>query len=107
MDSDAIKTANILADNADKNFVDRIINKDKYPTLPNQDGSHSTHSMAWGEADGKYHVFPTVIQGADGNLERLSGDDAWKHAHDTGEFIEFNPPEKADSFSRDYKKVWK
>ncbi len=100
------KLLNILAWNSDKNFVKRIMEPGKYGELANSDGSVSTHSMAWGETDGKYQVFPTVVQGEKGALQRLEGKDAWDRAQETGGYIDFDTPEEAEWFSKNYKKVW-
>jgi len=96
--------AQILLMNKDKNFVKRILNFPIFPVLDNGDGSISTHSMAWGEADGKYFVYPTVVQGGDGKLRRLSGRDAWDYAIKNNEYIQFDTKESADWFARNYKK---
>ena len=104
--SDLDYLQNILNKNKDKSFVKRILNKQNSPVLQNDDGTTSTHSMAWGSADGKYYVYPTVLLGKDGKLKRYDDSEAWNHVMKTGNFIEFNSPEDADWFSRSYKKVW-
>lgn len=101
------KIMELLEVNSNKNFVKRILNRDDYPVLANPDKTVSTHSMSWGEANGKYYVYPTVIQIDNGMLQRLDDDTAWDHAMKTGEFIELNTPEEADSLSKNYKEVWK
>jgi hypothetical protein len=94
-----------LLANKDKSFVDRIINRRKYPVLDLGNGQYATHKMAWNESDGKYHVFPTVLY--DGKeLRQFSPDEAYNHAKSTGNFIEFNTPEEADYFSKRYKAFW-
>ena len=52
------------------NFVDRYLNPDQYPVIENADGTVSTHKMA-AEADaaGNWYVFPTIVQGGDGELK--------------------------------------
>lgn len=100
------KIQSILEDNKDKNFVKRILDPDKFPTLDLGDGQHATHLMAWGETDGKNIVYPTVIQGEDGKLKQLGDDEAFDYALKSGEFIEFKTPKEADEFSKNYKKVW-
>ena len=62
--------------------------------------------MAWGEVDGKFVVFPTIVQEAD-TLREMEPKVALEHALNTKEFISFSDPKTADLFSRQYKKVWK
>lgn len=98
----------ILAQNAGKNFVDRIVNRDKYPSIDNGDGTHSTHLMAWTEADGAYRVFPTIL--FDKKTGKLIKRDNMRAAYDNavrmGEYIDFNSPDEAEWFSQRYKSVW-
>ena len=103
----------ILEKNADKNFVKRILEPDKYPKLSrgkDAEGNevHSTHSMAWSsnEEGTKHYVYPTVVQReGQEELEDL-GEYSPDYARATGEFIEFDSAEEADDFSKNYKKVW-
>ena len=98
--------ANILEANKDKGFIQRILNKDKCPVLPNKDGSSSTHSMAWSEVDGKFIVYPTVLYGKKGKLKRFDARDALPLVMESGNFIEFDTPDQADWFSKEYKSYW-
>lgn len=100
------RIAGILDKNKDKLFVQRILAPGNYPKLDNKDGSQSTHSMVWGESDGKFFVYPTVLMGNSGKLQRLSDDDAWSNAMETGGYIEMPTADEADWFSREYKQVW-
>ena len=103
MDDAAIE--NILTQNKSKNFVQRILTPEKYPSIDMGKGYKATHLMSWGSFNGKNIVFPTIIY--DGkNLQQYKPDDAFKHAIKTGEFIEFDYPEDADAFSKEYKKFW-
>jgi hypothetical protein len=77
----------------DKNFVRRMLMKNP-PTLGN-----STHSFEWGEADGKYYVYPTVVE-KNGKLVRLSSDEAWDYANKNNELIPFDDPKQAEEFSK-------
>jgi hypothetical protein len=96
-----------LESNTDKKFVKRILNPEKYGRLDNKDGSHSTHSMAWGSVDGgKYMVFPTVVT-INGKLKRLKGKEAFKYAVKNKEGIIFDDKKEAAWFSKNYKSVWK
>ena len=103
----------ILSENSDKNFVDRILNRERFGAIRNKDGSFSTHSMAWGEVDGdKFIVFPTVVQlkgptiGKSGTLKRLDDRSAVEFAIKNNEFILFDNAADASRFSEQYKKVW-
>lgn len=101
---------NILSRNKSKNFVQRILNPQKYPSLQESDGSVASHKMAWAEVGGegeptKYIVYPTVIY--DGKRLRDYGDSAIDKVLQTGEYISFDDPEMADWFSRNYKLAWK
>lgn len=97
----------ILSENKNKSFVQRILNPHAYPVLQNPDGTVSTHSMAWAEAnDGKFYVYPTVLTTPKGQLVRHSDDDAWKHTQATGNFLVFDSAEEADYFSKHYKDAW-
>ena len=95
----------ILEKNKDKNFVQRI--KNPKLRLGNEDGSYSTHSMAWGQVGNQSVVFPTVVESQKGKLKRLEMPEAWVNALTNGESISFNTPEEADWFSKNYKNVWK
>lgn len=100
------KIIKIIEQNKNVPFVDRIINKDKYPTI--KEGDYDvTHKMAWGESEGKYYVFPTVEM-IGGKLVDLgaAGIDPLKHALDSNNFISFDNAQDADSFSKNYKSYW-
>jgi len=95
----------ILLGNREKSFIKRILRTDNYQPLDNGDGTTSTHSMAYGEADGKYYVYPTVLMAGDG-LKRFGDDEAWDAAHRTGNVIEFDSEKDASWFSKNYKQWW-
>jgi len=97
--------AEILTTNKGKNFIDRIINKDKYPVLDLGSGKTATHLMSWGTADGKPVVFPTIFY-ENGKLKQYNPKEALKLAIDRGEFIEFKSNQEADWFSKNYKMFW-
>ena len=107
-DNELLKIQQILSKNKNKNFVRRILDPNIYPKLwDNPSGEPSTHSMGWGEADGRYFVYPTVVSTEHGTLQRIGNPkDAQNHAFRTGEFIEVSSPEEADWFSKKYKRVW-
>ena len=94
----------IMLANKSKNFVDRVLNRDKYPVLNNPDGTVSTHKMSWGESNGKYYVYPTILWNGKKLIDY--GENAFPKAMQSGDFIEFDSPDKADWFSKNYKKIW-
>ena len=107
------KIVDILVKNQKKKFVQRILHKDRYPVLENErsesnpEGAPSTHSMSYSDdGQGRYFVYPTVIEDGSGGLKRLSGEEADAYAQESGEFIEFDNREEADWFSKKYKTIW-
>lgn len=104
-ESETSAVLRILMAHKDKTFVDRILNRDKYPTLDLGNGAYATHKMAWTEADGKYYAYPTVLW--DGKqLREYDPKSAFDQVMKSGNFIEFNTPHEADWFSRRYKAAW-
>jgi hypothetical protein len=103
---DGMKIADVLANHPQMNFVRRIVHPETSPKLRLDNGQDATHRMAWGEANGKYFVFPTVVETAPGKLQDL-GDKAFDYAIKNREMIEFPTPEEADWFSKNYKMFWK
>jgi len=66
------------------NWVDRGLNPDKYPKIDNQDGTFSTHRLAYSTGDnGEAYVYPTIIQNDKGELEQLDDNAAWEYARET------------------------
>lgn len=105
--SDYKRITNILGINADKNFVQRILNRRKYPTLDLGDGNYATHKMGYSEVDGKYIVYPNVIYDPKKySLIELDPSVAVKYALDNEEYIKFDSEADADWFSKNYKKYW-
>jgi hypothetical protein len=97
----------LLEKNRDKQFVRRILEPEAYPKLDVGDGKVATHQMAWGEADGKFYVYPTVVYDEkDKKLRKLEDDKAFRHAMSTGEFITFDRADDAAWFSEKYKRAW-
>lgn len=90
------------------NFEKRILNPSSYPSVPNDDGSISTHRMAYGETDGRYVAYPTIIQPKKTNqLVQLNDREAFEYAMNSGEFRSFKTEEEAKSYSEGgYKKFW-
>src|SRR5688572_2782538 len=96
----------ILKQNAGKTFVQRILRPNDFPTLDVGNGYHATHRMTWGESDGKYVVYPTVLMEQGGGLKDYGPDEAWNHVKKTGNFMEFDKPEDAEWFTKRYKGAW-
>ncbi len=95
-----------LTNNQHLNFVQRVLEPEKFPRIDNPDGSYSTHLMASAGVAGKEIAFPTIIQGKEGKLQKLSMDEAVKYALANKEYIEFPTHKEADAFaSGEYKKA--
>ena len=100
----------ILAENADKPFVDRILNPGNYP-LPerqrDEEGQtyYETHRMSYSEGDdGKFYVYPTVYQAEDGTYHKSTNpDEAYDRAMKSGDYIQFDDERAAEDFSVNYK----
>jgi hypothetical protein len=82
-----------------KNFVDRYMRPSQYPTLPNSDGSVSTHRMTSAEVDGKYIAYPTIVQIPTGELQELGDDEAFEYAMKHREYMEFPTDNQAREFA--------
>ena len=93
----------ILEKYKDVAFVKRIMKSANYPTLPNRDGSESTHGMMWSGQDGKFYVYPSVVYDEE-VMARLGPDTARGRAMRMGDFIEFDNLQEAYEFSKEYKK---
>jgi hypothetical protein len=101
----------ILRNNKSLNFVQRVQNPDKYPSLPLPDmgeDMYGTHLMSYGTFDdGTAMVYPMIIQDPKtGNLTKLSPDEAYEYALSSGEHIMFPTEEDASWFTKNYKTVW-
>lgn len=100
-----------LTRNNSKRFVQRILFPDRAPVVPDDEDPTGkrvmTHKMAWGESDGKYYVYPKVMEDPEskGALKNY-GKDAFKEAIKRRDFIVFDKPEDADKFSKTYKSYW-
>ena len=104
---DLQRVRDYLSANKSLNFVQRILTPDSYPRIDNEDGSYSTHLMGNAEVDGKYIVYPHIVQDPrTRKLQQLGPDEAIRHAIRTNEFMEFSSPEEADWFAQNYKKAW-
>src|SRR3990172_2586899 len=90
-------------------FVERIINRDQYPTIQStiDTSKTATHEMAWGETGGQFFVFPT-LDIVNGKLIPFKdiGIDPFSYAMKSGNYIPFDTAEEADYFSKNYKQYW-
>lgn len=102
----------LLRKNAEKNFVQRILEPEKYPILPlSGTGSYATHKMAVEVDDktGRWIAFPTIMQDGDQLIDYgVNGPrEAMKEAMRRNEYIDFGDDrDTALWFSENYKKVW-
>ena len=101
---DQLKILEILNKNKDKEFVKRILNAGSFPTLPNRDGSESTHGMMFSEVEDRYIVYPSVVYDEE-TMSRLGPDTALGRALRTDDYVEFSTIQDAYEFSKEYKKL--
>lgn len=100
----AARNQEIYHKNKDKNFVQRILNPDKFPVMENPDGTTSSHQMASWEMDGKGIVAPTIFY--DENTGKLfKPEDPLQEAMKRGEYIQFNDPQEAERFAANEYKI--
>jgi len=83
---------------APTDFEDRIANSYSSPIKENDDGTVSTHKMAWGEDDQGFYAFPTIVRKGD-ELVELAPKEADDYAHETGELKRFDTQEEAESYA--------
>lgn len=102
---DASEIEQILNANNSKNFVKRILLPEAYPMMKQGNNQVATHKMAYAESDGKFYVFPTIMQENDKSLKEY-GDDAFDVAMKRKDFISFDNSKDAEDFSKNYKKYW-
>ena len=90
----------LLLGNQNKNFVQRILNAQDYPSQTHPDRTTSSHLMASGEAEGKHIAFPTLVQ--DRHSQQLfSPKNPIKYAMENNEFLEFDNQKTAELFAKD------
>ena len=103
---DLAKIQAILEANKDRNFVDRILHKDNYPSLDLGNGQYATHLMSYAQVGDKYHVFPMIQFDGQTLTKYYDFVDAYRQADANGDVISFDTEEEADWFTKNYKKVW-
>lgn len=99
----------ILDANAEKNFVQRILYPDSYPTYQINEEEYGTHLMMYSSYSGVYVVYPTLVCNDFNNcteLILLSEEEAFNFALRQGEYISFTNEDDAELFSTSYKVVW-
>ena len=96
----------VLMANKDKPFVRRILNPENYKTIDLGGGSYGTHLMSYAEADGKYYVYPTIVDTPKG-LTRMQPGEAFDYNFKLGNVIPFDNEKEASWFSKNYKEWWK
>lgn len=95
-----------ITDDTPLEFEQRVLKPSMVPPIQNEDGSYSTHRMAWGDGDGKFFAYPTIVN-HQGKLQQLDDATAWRYAQETGQFREFTTPEDADAYAAGgYKNSW-
>ena len=98
-----------LTSNADKNFVQRLLNPGQYPVLLNDGGGYGTMEMVSGEYDGKGIAYPNIVYvPTSGRLQRMpTVNDAAKYALKSGEYLTFDDPSDAEWFAaNNYKQIF-
>lgn len=90
------------------NFEQRVLYPNKYPQIQNQDGTFSTHKMAWTTVGDRFIAFPTIVQLPSGELyEFTDPGKAINYALENKEFREFNNAQDAEEYANNgYKKFW-
>lgn len=101
----------ILQGNQDKNFIQRILKPDLYPLLDewNGPGTFGSHLMSSAEVNGKNIAYPNIVQHpGEWNLKMFDpkGTEAIDYALKNNEYLQFNTPEEALWFGKNYKKLW-
>jgi len=87
-------------------WVDRILNPQKYPYIVNKDKSVSTHRMA-AEVDenGNWYVFPTIVPDGKGGLKELDNMEAFDYALSNKQYMLMPSKEEAIEYAKGgYKK---
>lgn len=95
-----------IQDDSPLEFEQRVLHPSMVPGIKNKDGTYSTHRMAWGDADGKFFAYPTIVNDG-GKLVQLPDDVAFKHAMESGQYRVFDTPDDADAYAGGgYKNSW-
>jgi len=94
-----------MAKKQEPEFIDRVMNPEKYPFIENEDGTFSTHRMANTEVDGRFIAFPMIqfIPFSNELYEFKDFKTARDYALRTGNFKEFSSEDEALAYARNYK----
>lgn len=108
---EVMRIINILNQNKDKNFIQRIMRPDLYPLLDEYagPGTHGTHLMSSAQVGDKNIVYPNIVQPRGAwNLKMFDpkSREAIDYALKNNEYAEFETPEEAEWFGKNYKRVW-
>ena len=102
---------NILQNNMEKNFIQRLFLPKLFPRLDRPDlgpGKYSSHIMSSAQVGDKHIAFPQVVY--DSKTQKLNWIKDWRkavdHALRTNEYISFNSKEEADWFGKNYKSAF-
>lgn len=91
--------------NTSLNFEQRVLYPNKYPVIQNNDGTFSTHKMAWTTVGDKFIAFPMIVQLPSGNLSEFT--DPGKAINYALQNKEFTSAKDAEEYANGgYKKFW-
>jgi hypothetical protein len=91
----------VLQQNANIPFVDRILNPQNYADPEIFRGKKETHLMASSDN----YAYPTVIYENNKYRKFTNFKDAFKHNLKTGNVIKFKTKEEANTFAKNYKSI--
>ena len=95
----------LLLQNRNKNFVQRILEADRFPQRQNLDRTTSSHLMASGKVDNRNIVFPTLVQDRRSKSDIFSAKQLFfpynplQYALENDEFIEIDDEDLAIFFA--------
>jgi hypothetical protein len=98
----------LLSQNKEIPFVDRVINPQNYPapSIFDDSGRMQTHFMsATPDKDGNWYVYPNIVfENNEYKKLNLNEDQALEYAKSSGNFISFGKDkDRAINFSKNYK----
>jgi len=97
----------ILDTYKDKQFVQRILEPDKYPKFDLGNNEYATHLMSYAKVGDRFIVYPEVVFDKKKNkLLKLGRKKALEYAISNSEYIPFLDSKEAEWFSKNYKQIW-
>jgi hypothetical protein len=94
----------LLGENKNIPFVDRILSPQNYGVIENKDNTISTHLMsAEYDENGDAYAFPMIVKTENGLRKFNDPREALNYNKKIGNVMKFNTIEEADMFSRNYK----